>query len=179
MTAGASYQPGSVTVNGIAQPAFDPVAGFSIPDIPAGGVTTVSYVIVADDPVVQTRVDDFATLNYTITDPISGPRNFQDNSNTVSVLLVNTEILLIKSVDRAYAQRGDLIHYTVRAQNDGSSAATALTFRDPIPAGTTFVAGSVKIAGVSQPAADPAAGFPLPDIPPAGSVIVEFDVRVN
>ena len=168
MTAGASYVPG-----------YDPVAGFAVPDIPPSGNVIVGYTIVADSPVTQTQVNDYATLNYTITDPISGPRNYQDNTNTVTVLLVDTELALTKSADRAYAQRGDNVHYTIQVVNTGNSTASSLTFRDPIPAGTSFVPNSVKVGGVSQPGYNPGTGFTIPDLPAMGSVTVEFDVTVN
>lgn len=179
MTAGASYVSGSVTVNGVSQPGYDPVAGFAVPDIPPSGSVVVTYTIVADAPVTQTQVNNYATLNYTIIDPISGPRNFQDNTNTVTVLLVDTELSLTKSVDRAYAQRGDTVHYTIQVVNAGNTPATSLTFRDPIPAGTSFVSGSVKVGGITQPGYNPGVGFPIPDLPAMGSVMVEFDVTVN
>ena len=52
-------------------------------------------------------------------------------------------------------------------------------FKDPIPAGTTFVADSVKINGVSYPAYNPAVGFNLPDLAPDAAATIEFDVKVN
>ena len=179
LSAGATYVPGSVTLNGVPMPGADPVTGFAIPDIAPSGVTTVGYTILADTPVTQAQVNNYATLNYTITDPISGPRNFQENTNTIFVPLVTTEIVLVKAVDRAYAQRGDTIHYTVGVYNNGNSTASALVFRDPIPAGTTFVADSVKVGGAARPGADPGAGFSIPDIPAGGNTTVEFDVTVN
>lgn len=179
MTAGATYVPGSVTVNMVSQPSYDPVAGFSIPDIPPAGSVTVSYTILADTPVVQSQVNDYASLSYTINDPIFGPRSFTDQSNTISVILVDTEIILFKTVNRAYAQRGDVLHYTVEVRNGGNETANALTFFDPIPAGTSFVANSVLINGVSMPGYQPGVGFPLADIPAGGLTTVEFDVTVN
>lgn len=47
------------------------------------------------------------------------------------------------------------------------------------PAGTTFVAGSVKINGISYPAYNPQTGFDLPALAVGESVTVEFDVKVN
>ena len=179
MTAGATYVPGSVTVNLISQPSYDPIAGFAIPDIPPAGSVTVSYTILADTPVVQSQVNNYASLNYTINDPIFGPRSFTDQTNTISVILVDTEIILFKTVDRAYAQRGDTLHYTVQVRNEGNETANALTFFDPIPANTTFVANSVRINGSSMPGYQPEIGFPLPDLAAGGATTVEFDVVVN
>ena len=93
--------------------------------------------------------------------------------------MISGEIIVFKSADRAYAVRGDTVHYTSTVTNAGNVNEVSLVFRDPIPAGTSFVANSVKINGVNQPGLDPAVGFPLPDLAPGASNTVEFDVTVN
>ena len=54
-----------------------------------------------------------------------------------------------------------------------------MIFKDAIPAGTQFVAGSVKIDDVAYPAYDPAVGFSIKDLKPGESTKVEFDVTVE
>lgn len=71
------------------------------------------------------------------------------------------------------------MHYTTVITNTGSLLKIDLVFTDPIPAGTTFVAGSVKINSVSYPAYNPQTGFDLPDLAVGEAVTVEFDVKVN
>ena len=41
MSGGASYVAGSVVVNGVAQPSYDLVAGFTLPDIAPGGLSLI------------------------------------------------------------------------------------------------------------------------------------------
>lgn len=178
MTAGASYVPGSVTVGGVSQPSYDPVAGFALPAIPPMSSLVVSYTIQADSPVSTAQVDDYGRLSYSIDDPVYGPRNFNDVTNTVTVVMINGEMQIVKSADRAYAVTGDTIHYTSVVSNPGNVTLSGLVFRDPIPAGTAFVPGSVRINGVAQPALDPAVGFVLADLAPGASTTVEFDVTV-
>lgn len=86
---------------------------------------------------------------------------------------------VVKSVDKAYAVKGDNLHYTTVITNTGSLLKSDLVFTDPVPAGTTFVAGSVKIDGTTYAAYNPATGFNLPDLAIGQSVTVEFDVQVN
>lgn len=86
---------------------------------------------------------------------------------------------VVKSVDKAYAVKGDNLHYTTVITNAGTLFKSNLVFTDPIPAGTSFVAGSVKIDGTDYPAYNPQAGFTLPDLPAGENVTVEFDVTVN
>ena len=130
MSGGASYVAGSVVVNGVAQPSYDLVAGFTLPDIAPGGSVTVG-------------------------------------------------VTNVKSVDKALAVSGDTLHYTSVITNSGTQEKINLFFTDDIPAGTSFVAGSVKIGGTSYPTYNPATGFALPNLPAGASVTVEIDVKVN
>ena len=50
---------------------------------------------------------------------------------------------------------GDLLRYTVRFANDGLEAATNFVAADRLPANTTYVAGSLRIAGAPGPAGAP------------------------
>ncbi len=85
---------------------------------------------------------------------------------------------VVKEVDKAYAVAGEILHYTSTVTNTGSLNKTNLVFSDEIPAGTSFVAGSVKIDGAAYPAYNPATGFALGDLAAGESTVVEFDVRV-
>jgi large repetitive protein len=52
-------------------------------------------------------------------------------------------------------QRGDELRYTVSYTNSGQDAATSFVMRDPIPAGTTYVPGSLRITAGPQAPASP------------------------
>lgn len=179
MSGGATYVAGSVTVNGVSQPAYDPAAGFALPSLNVGQAVTVTYDIKANNPMTQTPVTDCATLNYTVDDPARGNVNFSENTNEISVQIISNRLTNVKSVDKAYAIKGDNLHYTSVITNTGSLLKSNLVFTDPIPAGTTFVAGSVKINGTTYPSYNPATGFTLPDLAVSQSVTVEFDVTVT
>lgn len=101
------------------------------------------------------------------------------DSNIVTTEVLTNSVTIVKSVDKAYAVKGDTLHYTSVITNTGSLLNSDLVFTDPIPAGTTFTAGSVKVDGVSYPAYNPQTGFALPDLAAGESVTVEFDVTVN
>lgn len=179
MSEGATYVAGSVTVDGVSQPTYDPAAGFALPALDPGQTVTVAYTVQADDPLTQTTLTNFATVGYTVDDPERGEVSFSENTNTVTVQLISTAMTNVKSVDKAYAIVGDVLHYTSVITNTGTQEKSDLLFTDPIPAGTMFVAGSVKIDGVAYPTYDPQTGFALPDLAAGASVSVEFDVTVN
>ncbi|MDE7439380.1 MAG: DUF11 domain-containing protein [Clostridia bacterium] len=179
MSSGATYVAGSVTVNGVSQPTYDPVAGFPLPALEPTESVTVTYTIQANNPMTQTPVTDFATLDYSVDDPSRSVVNFSENTNTVTVQIISNRITNVKSVDKAYAVKGDTLHYTSVITNTGSLLKSDLVFTDTIPAGTTFTAGSVKIDGAGYPAYNPQTGFALPDLAVGEAVTVEFDVTVN
>ena len=179
MSPGATYVNGSVTVNGVSQPTYDPIAGFPLPDLAPTQAVTVTYTIQANNPMTQSPVTNYATINYSVDDSQRSTVSFAENTNTVSVQIISNRITNVKSVDKAYAVQGDTLHYTSVITNTGSLLKAALVFTDQIPVGTTFTDGSVKVDGVSYPAYNPQTGFSLPDLAVGASVTVEFDVTVN
>ena len=64
-------------------------------------------------------------------------------------------------------------------KNEGDIINTNLFFKDPIPEGTTFVAGSVKVNQEEKADFDPAVGFNLDDLNPNGEITVTFEVKVD
>ena len=180
MSNGATDVAGSTTVNGVSQPAYDPIAGFPLPSLNPTEAVTIAYTIQANNPMTQSPVNNYGTLDYSVSDPTTRAiQNFTENTNTVSVVIISNRITNVKSVDKAYAIKGDTLHYTSVITNTGSLLKTDLVFTDSIPAGTTFVAGSVTVNGVSYPAYNPQIGFALPDLAVGDAVTVEFDVTVN
>src|SRR4051794_35745417 len=57
---------------------------------------------------------------------------------------------VVKAVDRDSARLGDVLTYTVGVSNAGLDAATNVTLRDVIPAGTAYEPNSLAIGGVPQ-----------------------------
>lgn len=179
MSNGATYVSGSVTVDGVSQPTYDPIAGFALPSLTPAQSVTVTYTIQANNPITQSPVTDYATLSYTVDDPARGNVSFTESTNTVSVQIISNRLTVVKSVDKAYAVKGNNLHYTTVITNTGTLLKSNLVFTDAIPAGTTFVTGSVKINGASYPSYNPQTGFALPDLAVGDAVTVEFDVTVN
>ena len=164
---GGNYVAGSVKVNGIAQPSYDPVTGFPLPDPNPGETVEIEYEIKANDPMTTTPITQFTTLNYT------------ENTDTVFVDVIADKISVVKSVDKSYAVKGEKLHYTVTVTNNGSAMKSDLVFKDSIPTGTTFVKSSIKINGKIYSDYHPESGFAIPSLAPNESFTVKFDVEVN
>jgi len=167
---------GSVTVDGSPYGGALPVI---IPSIAPGQSVTVTFkAVVASLPAVN-PVFNIARADYEFF-PFAGyPAEGFSNSNPVAVFIILREVTNIKSVDKAYAVKGDILTYTSVIKNTGSIPATNVIFTDPIPAGTTFVNGSVYIDGVNYPSYNPQTGFFAANLTPQASVTVTFQVQIN
>lgn len=162
----------------MSQPTYDPVAGFVLQDIVQGGSSTIEYVILSDNPKSVNIVNNTGQFEYTVNDPSRGPVNFAENTNEVSITMISNRLSVVKTVDKAYATAGERLHYTSRIENTGTLEKINMMFYDPIPTGTSFTAGSVRINGTSYPAYNPAVGFPIGNMAVGAVVNVEFDVDV-
>ncbi len=167
---------GSITVDGVPYVGSLPVV---IPSIAAGQSSNVTFKVTADSLPAVNPIFNIARADYKLF-PFAGyEASGFSNSNPAAVYVIVREVANTKSVDKAFAVKGGALTYTSVIKNAGSVPVTNVIFKDEIPAGTTFVNGSVKIDGVSYPSYDPETGFDLPDLAAGESVTVEFDVKVN
>ncbi len=74
---------------------------------------------------------------------------YQPGVVTIATDLFAPKITATKTVDRATANLGDTLTYTVAIQNTGQDGAAGTTFTDPIPAGAAFVPGSIRVNGAA------------------------------
>ena len=108
----------------------------------------------------------------------------------VQIRSVGIVVTLGKAVDRTSATTGDMLTYTVSYAAAGTSSATTFQLIDPIPLGTTYVPGTLRLNGTAltdSPGDDPgtfdAVGnrvvTVLATIAGGESGAVTFQVRVN
>nr|WP_058830191.1 DUF11 domain-containing protein [Paenibacillus polymyxa] len=131
---------------------------------------------------------------------LSGPNNFSTNffasqingddgtlvttrtfgtTNTVNVAVSAPNIQVTKTSSLAAAVVGDTIRYTLSITNNGVDSVTDTVVTDTIPAGTSFVPGSVLIDGVPFPNASPTAGIAIGNVAPGNTFIVSFQTSVQ
>lgn len=167
---------GSVTVNGVPYAGALPVV---ISSISAGQSATVTFKAVANSIPAVNPVFNIARADYEFF-PFAGyPATGFSNSNPVAVIIIVRALTNVKSVDKSFAVMGDILTYTSVIKNTGTIPVTDVIFKDEIPAGTTFVNGSVYIDGVNFPAYNPQTGFFAANLTPQASVTVTFQVQVN
>lgn len=173
----ARYAAGSVKINKVAQPTYDPLTGFALPDLEPGETVVIEYEIKADQPTTA-PVTHFAALQYTVNDPVRGNVTYSEKTEAVAFNVLADTVGIVKKVDKALAVKGDTLHYTVTVTNTGNVTKTDLVFKDPVPDGTAFVPNSVKVDGTAYSAYHPARGFVLRSLAPNETITVEFDVKV-
>ena len=81
---------------------------------------------------------------------------YQPGVVTLATDLYAPKITATKTVNPPTATLGDTLTYTVAVQNTGQDGAAGTTFTDPLPAGSAFVPGSIRLNGapVSDAAGD-------------------------
>lgn len=175
---GASPVEGSVKINGVAQPNFNMSTGFNIPELNPGETITVEYDLKINDPVTVLPVKDASELQYTVTDPVRGEVSFIGTTEPIILNVLLTRLSAVKTVDKAFAEKGDTLTYTVTFTNDGNVDIEDIFFTDKIPAGTTFVENSVYVDGVNMPYR-PDVGYKISNLAPAQSATTSFRVTVD
>lgn len=177
---GLTFVSGSVLVNGISKPDFNPIDGFNIGSLNASQVATISFnakVTNIPSPNVVTN-NGSATYSF-ITNPDMPPVSKTSTSNNVTTTLNKASSKLTKVVDNSYAAINDVVTYTITTDNTGTVTLTNAYFKDLVAAGATFITDSVVIDGVKHPSYDPNIGFSISDILPSGSVVISFNARIT
>ncbi len=83
----------------------------------------------------------------------------------------------VKSADKTQINVGDTVNYTVTLNNPGINPLTEVTIKDVMPAGMTFVPGSMTVNGQANSAANPDVGFTVPDLQGGETVTIVFTAR--
>nr|WP_223285309.1 DUF11 domain-containing protein [Paenibacillus sp. PL91] len=177
---GAAFVPNSVQINGIPQPGVNPATGVSVGFVQPGATVSVLItlqVTVDALPSPQLLVNQ-ATANFSFTPPDGRLLTGSILSNVLSIPVSSPNVTVVKSTSSIDAVVGDTITYTMIVTNNGIAAVSNVILIDPIPAGTTFTAGSVIVDGSSQPSANPGSGISIGTIAPGASSTVTFQVQV-
>ncbi|WP_144529721.1 DUF11 domain-containing protein, partial [Bacillus mobilis] len=152
---GTILTPSTVTLNGVLQN-VDSLIALPIGTIPGGATVTLSFQatvinITAQNPIINNA---FASYLYTV-NPSLPPTSKTANSNSVTSTIRLANLHATKSVDKTFAEVGDVLTYTFALTNDGNVAANNVVLSDSIANGTAFVPNSVIVNGITQPGITP------------------------
>jgi large repetitive protein len=181
-------------------PAAPPSCAFSLSVTPPAGYTFVSTVIPAETTTltapggvgstfaVQPQasapngVPGPATTYYLAVNSGSAGANIIHNHIPIDPA-VPTALALTKTGDKAQAEVGDSVLYTVTVRQVSGPALGQVTVHDRLPAGFTLIRGTVRVNGVSV--ADPVGGlgpnlgFNLGPIAKNAQIALTYRVRVG
>lgn len=176
----ATFVSGSVKVNGVSMPSYNPQTGFTLGRLETGQVVTVEFkATVASLPTPNT-IKNKASISFGYyVDPNNQPIAKNTTSNTVTTVINSYSASLNKAVNKSYATLGDVLDYTVTAINTGTVLLSSVSFLDIVPTGATFIPGSVVLDGVTLPNANPNTGFTINNVLPGGNVVVMFKATVT
>lgn len=169
------FTPGSVTVDNVPNVAANPNLGFSLGSLaPGQSIVVMFQVTTTGGPMT---IPNTANIAYDALTSDTGDvtrANFPSNTANLDVIINNAVVTTTKSVDLAFAKPNDVLTYTLTLNNSGNVAASNVIITDIIPAGTTFIPGSLTGATGTPPTLTL-----LTPIAPNGSTTVTFKVNVG
>ena len=173
---GLTLVSGTIRVDGVLQADTFPV---SLGTIAVGQTKQVTYTLQALTVPLTNPAVNIATVNFEF-EPFPGfSVELEQDSNPVSVFILDEAINNIKIVDKGVAISGDILTYSSFITNQGNLNAIDFVFTDQIPTGTTFVPNSVTLDGVSLPGENPANGINIGDLNIGQLKTITFQVEVN
>lgn len=177
--AAPSFVANSVVVSGVPQPGATPGTGIPVGIVAAGATVVITFAVVVDTLPSPQQLSNFATSSFTFTPPDGRTLTGTATSNTLTFPVSSPNVAVVKSTPSTAAAVGDTVTYSIQVTNSGIAPVNNIQFSDPIPAGASFVTGSVTVNGVAQPAANPAGGISLGTLAPGTSATVTFSIRVD
>ena len=146
-------------------------SGISV-SLNAGETKTVEFKVTVNDLDNGTKIENTATVNDT-------PTNKTEHTYVEPIISGTKSATTENSL--AYVVEGEKITYTITVRNDGGLAGNA-KITDSIPAGTSFVAGSIQISNNENTEnlgqVDLQDGITV-NVPAYGNATLSFDVTVD
>ena len=150
LAGGTAFLSGSFKVNGVAQSGANPTSGVNIGTVAAGATVTVSYqvqVTAIPLPPAAATYTGQASWTYQYQSCAGFPLN--NGTNTTNISTTGTVRLQpTKSANPSgKVLPAGTVTYTIAIPNTGTADSSGATLADPIPTGTTYVAGSTTLNG--------------------------------
>ncbi|MHC1747974.1 MAG: hypothetical protein AB9856_06220 [Cellulosilyticaceae bacterium] len=179
LQAQATFNVGTVEIDGVSYPTYNPNTGFSLTNLNLSQEHTVTFTATVNALPVSGEIENTASTEFTYQILTEDPVTITAYSNKVTTTINLGKLMLSKVVSKQYATLEDTLTYTINVTNQGNVTCSSVTFRDIVQANAQFVTDSVKINDVGQPGLNPNTGFSLSNIVALGTVKVEFDVTVK
>lgn len=173
------FVPGSVIVNNVSKPDYNPITGFSLGDMNVEQSVTISFQSMVISIPNPNTISNYGTSTYTyVINPAEQPVTQSVNSNTVTTVVNKSDAAITKQVDKAYSTVNDTLTYTLVVNNKGTVPMTSVTILDLLQKELSFVTGSVVVNGVMKPEFNPNNGFVIDDIAASGTSTILYKTKV-
>ncbi|MGL5153254.1 MAG: DUF7507 domain-containing protein [Clostridium sp.] len=174
----------SVKVNGISSNA-NPNSGIQVGNLAPGQQAQVTFdILITTIPKVN-PIPNSAKVSYRFTkDPFVPNGEYSEYKSNQTLVKVNEARItnadggLIKSVDKEFADIGEIVTYGITMLNTGNTTANNVVLFDTVPEGMSFIDNSVTVNGMEAPAQTPETGVIVGNIAPNGTAIVLFKCKV-
>ncbi len=105
---GTRFVVGSVKINGVVQPTYDPVNGFNLSDINSGETVVVEYQLKVNRLKENPFITHFATFKYTVNDYKRNNLTFIDNTDSLAFNVISEQLVL------PMISKNGKTHYTIK-----------------------------------------------------------------
>ncbi|MFD2700340.1 DUF11 domain-containing protein [Paenibacillus shunpengii] len=171
LSAGMSFVPGSVILNGIISPGLDPVQGFILPVINPGEVVQLTYQVRVLS--VSSPLSSEVLVAYT-----SDGVPVQTSSNEVVLSPVEPVVNMVVTVMPGQVTYGGAVQFTAVILNEGDLPIEAVYYMN-FPQGLIFEDYSVQINGVEVHNANPVLGIRLGTLFPRSRTVITYRALVS
>ncbi|MEK5058950.1 hypothetical protein BK126_01440 [Paenibacillus sp. FSL H7-0326] len=171
LSAGMSFVPGSVILNGIISPGLDPVQGFILPVINPGEVVQLTYQVRVLS--VSSPLSSEVLVAYT-----SDGVPVQTSSNEVVLSPVEPVVNMVVTVMPGQVTYGGAVQFTAVILNEGDLPIEAVYYMN-FPQGLIFEDYSVQINGVEVHNANPVLGIRLGTLFPGSRTVITYRALVS
>lgn len=152
--------------------------GISIGNIDVNVVRTISFKVTVTTLPTTSVIKNDSGIGYKflLALGLSDIPVFEENP-TATTTINYAQIISTKSADKTHVEVGDIVTYSFRLSNTGSTAANNISLIDTVPAGTTFVSNSITINNIQRPGTPD--NINVGSIAVGGVSTVTFQVRIN
>ena len=170
-----AYKFGSLVINSKNQEAATLPDLIVVPDIDPRGRATIKFDVQISDDAPPGTITNTAAI---FADGLAPITRSVSNTTTSHPVLDNSRTLKTVS-PTGIVLHGGTLTYTILLENNGTGTAREVKVRDTVPAGTTYVFGSLTVGGDQLPALGLPDLIPVPDIPPRSKTTILYKVTVN
>ena len=170
-----SLLPRSITIDGITT---DKTFPLSLGELSPMQSKVVKFKVKANSLPTTIYLENFATVDYSY-EPFQGQIIDKSiSSNIVKTLIYQSDVSIIKAVDKITAEENDILTYTTTFTNNNPYDLFNIRFFDNIPQGTKFIEQSVSIDDVAYPSYNPETGFTIEKLSKNKSIHIKFQVLI-